>query len=431
MAGSRLIRRLLPAVTCVIAVACSDSTGPAPDRAAEFRANADPVRGLAAFRSDCATCHASGDGYDLALFGFPESDIVRRGVDHVDSATAFDIAAHVETFDVTSLGRAARPFQPTGALATSDLDMWATLFGTADWPAALTPEQLAAIDPLDVAIPLGLPTWSSEADETDWIPERPLPDRVLSAEGGAVRSALEAYFAAPDLDRLTTVLDHFRAVTADLENTTDKLCRGEASTHPEFEACFEARRWMSSLAAIHLLRHGVPDDVPETIFRTWWETGEAAVTVRFQIGPADESRITAVAQWLYLGFLFGPDHFQERNGYLGQHLEQRYPRLAVFSYLRRMVGSGPAQTDPFQRYVDASSAVVRAPDAIAMDIAGFVLDYLLTAEVPSDAEFRGFSALLVRNIYDDLIAFKGMDPASERAEELRAQRDLVLARLED
>ena len=57
-----------------------------------------------AFQTSCGPCHASRDGFDLAYFGFPSADVIRRAVAHVDSATARDIAA----FMLGNLGRSAR-----------------------------------------------------------------------------------------------------------------------------------------------------------------------------------------------------------------------------------------------------------------------------------------------------------------------------------
>lgn len=403
---------------------CGDVAAPSPTP------GPDASRGEVAFRQSCAPCHASRDGYDLALFGFPEFDIVRRGVAHVDTATARDIAAHIRSIPVTPAPADTRLFQPGDGLIQSDVEMWEELFGTTGWPASLDPVDLAAVDPRKMAIPLGLPTWSNEQLETDWMPERPLPVPVLEAEGGIVGGALDAYYASPSLERLTALLDAFRQVTEDREDlTSDKLCRGEAATHPEAEDCFEARRWMSSLAALHLLRYGMPDDLPTTVVRTWWETGEAATSVRFGPGSGEPGRVRAVAQWLYLGFTFGPDEFQERNGYVGQHLQNLgYERLAVFSYLRRMVGSGRAQQGHYQRYIDGWYAVGRAPAELVADVAKFAFEYLLTVPNPQDPEDRTLAANLMTASYNRVLD-EGVDPTSPTVAEVGELHDRLVERL--
>src|SRR5438128_3225954 len=44
--------------------------------------------GQIAFEQSCSPCHASRDGFDLAMFGFTDTTIIRRAVKHVDTATA-------------------------------------------------------------------------------------------------------------------------------------------------------------------------------------------------------------------------------------------------------------------------------------------------------------------------------------------------------
>src|SRR5688500_20313441 len=63
---------------------CSDASNGPSDPAAPRH---DVSMGRAAFVQDCSTCHASGDGFDLRTFSFSDTTIIRRAVNHVDTAT--------------------------------------------------------------------------------------------------------------------------------------------------------------------------------------------------------------------------------------------------------------------------------------------------------------------------------------------------------
>ena len=112
-------RSLLPAlalVACALA-SCSgdDPTGALVDEPPVVVG--DPAAGMVAFGAECASCHATGDGLDLAFFDFTDTTIVRRAVAHVDTATALDIVAHINTLGVHPEDRHVRIFQPgTGTI---------------------------------------------------------------------------------------------------------------------------------------------------------------------------------------------------------------------------------------------------------------------------------------------------------------------------
>lgn len=419
-----------------LAAACGgDGSVTAPEVAERGEAAA----GRAAFLANCASCHASRDGFDLAYFGFPESDVIRRAVGHVDDATARDIAAWIDTLDVEPRGRAHRLFQPAGRLVSDDLQLWRDVFGTPNWPDDLTPASLAAIDLRDVAVPLGFPLWSSESDESDWLPEHPLPAADLAADGGALGVSLDAYYAGPDIDSLLRVIAIFQTITRDGGPMADPVCRGSAGAHAYPVECFEARRWISSLAAVHLLRAGEERDVPHEIARIWWDTGEAAVTGSFRASHI--TRRDAVA-WLYLGSIFAADGFLEQGavaaedaGYMGQFLvSEGLSRLAVLVTLRRMVASGPIHDAlPEQAYWDLRLAVLRAPVELRADVAefgfGFLLERQAEGHVPVEkaATFAGQSVTAVLTILSE----SGGSGDAQRDAAIRAGADLLLARLEE
>lgn len=365
----------------LIAVGCGDDpTGPQAPEAG------DPDLGRAAFQTSCASCHASGDGFDLAFFGFPDADIVRRAAAHVDSATARDIAAYVGTLPVTSMEPDVRPFQPGEGVPTADPDFWRGIFGTEGWPeGGVTVDQVRELDLRDATLSVPFPRWSSEADDSDWMPEEPLPDAVLDADEGAVRSALDAYYAGPTDDRLLDVIRAFRRISRDPARGDTGVCVGAAAGHRNPRACFEARRWVSSLAAVHLFRRSEFHRVPYEVAQLWWETGEAAVTLYFDRHAVDR---TTVASWLAMSSVFAPDGFAnssglvEAAGYMGQFLQSSdRPRLAVAITLRRMVSRGPLHSDhPVNAYRDAQLATLRAPREMVADVLEFGLAFLLAEQ---------------------------------------------------
>jgi mono/diheme cytochrome c family protein len=61
---------------------------------------ADVRLGKQAFEQSCSGCHASRDGFDLKVFGFSDTTIVRRAVHHVDTVTARNIVAYIRTLEV-------------------------------------------------------------------------------------------------------------------------------------------------------------------------------------------------------------------------------------------------------------------------------------------------------------------------------------------
>lgn len=371
---------LLPTVVVLLAAGCGGD-GPTVPEAPE---PGDPELGRAAFQTSCASCHASRDGFDLAYFDFPDHDIVRRAVEHVDSATARNIAAYIGTLPVTSRDPNVRPFQPGDGAPTGDSDFWLGIFGTVGWPeAGVTVEGLRELDLRDETLSIPFPRWSSESDESDWMPETPLPAAVLDADGGVVRSALDAYYAGPTDDRLLEVVRAFRRISSDPDLGDAAVCLGRSATHPYPRECFEARRWISSLAAVHLFRNGEFRQVPYEVAEVWWETGEAAVTVYFDRNAVDR---TTVASWLVMSSVFAPDGFAfgdevvESAGYMGQFLQSSgRSRLAVAITLRRMVSRGPLHADrPLNAYRDAELAALRAPRQMVADVLEFGLEFLLT-----------------------------------------------------
>ncbi|GIT52818.1 MAG: hypothetical protein Ct9H300mP15_30310 [Gemmatimonadota bacterium] len=71
-----------------------------PKETVEVSRPANAELGRVAFKEECASCHAAGDGFDLAVFSFPDSTIIRRALGHVNELAANDIVAHIRTIQL-------------------------------------------------------------------------------------------------------------------------------------------------------------------------------------------------------------------------------------------------------------------------------------------------------------------------------------------
>lgn len=335
----------------------------------------DPDAGRVAFVEDCAHCHTSRDGYDLAAFDFTPFDVVRRGLAHVDSSRAKDIAAHIESIDVAPMARTTSPFQPGREVAGEtpyfvtrrpDLDyqFWVDAFGTGTWPDGLTTESLRAMDPAEIPVPLPMPRWSIEGSLEDWMPDRRLAPEVLDYGGGAVRTALDAYYASRSEEDLIRAVREIR----EARDGTGICAR------PEFMPCFEANRWMASLGGQHYLRLEAGVRVPNEVAQSWWDVGEAAIgLIPGAVGEDREAAFRIGARWLYLAFSVAPDAFREPQGnYMNTFLNsQGLPRLSLFVALRRLVGDTEAR-HPDQYAEDGALAIQRAGFGMKGGVTEFV-----------------------------------------------------------
>lgn len=326
---------------------------------AHFALSAAESAGRAAFATSCATCHASGDGFDLAFFGFADSTIIRRAVFHVDTATALAIVAHVRSLDVASVGRDARPFQVPRA--ASDVDFAFRLFDADAWPADLDEEGLLAVDPTRVAAAVAFPVWSDEASNLDWMPGAPLPPEVLGSPGGPVQRTLAAYRARPgDATLLRTV----RALRRAAHDSASGPCfQSDDGALRDPAVCFEAARWTASLGAQHVLRAGAdPTDPPggsTAVADAFWDVGQAARRglLRNQ-APVDHAEENWVS-WMYMGWTLAPGN--HASVYSASGLARvGLPRHGAFLALRSMVSRPDGSHQPF---ADLSTAARVAPAA--------------------------------------------------------------------
>jgi hypothetical protein len=301
------------ACLAALSLGCSDievPTGPEPPLFADGQLPPPPpppttgLTGRQAFEQECAGCHTNLDGFDLAFFSYPDSTILRRAVKHVSSATAQTIASYIRSLSTPHVPRTTRLFQPGGGTATSDIDFAIRLFGRDAWPSTLTATQLRAINPLNVRIAQQVLLWSDERSSLDWLPDVPLPPALLTYAGGAGATALAAYRASPTIPKLTAAVSALYAADHASANP-GAPCMFFQPTRVNYEQCYEARRWMSTLIAVHMLRNGITQPIGPVLHNLWWEVGDAARRSRGKTGQvADVVKNWAV--WMYLGWMYDP-----------------------------------------------------------------------------------------------------------------------------
>ncbi|MFV1986417.1 MAG: hypothetical protein ACC682_04010 [Gemmatimonadota bacterium] len=354
-----------------LTTACgSDSLAPLDD-APTISGNS--VAGLQAFEQECASCHSARDAFDLAFFAFPDTTIVRRAVAHVDTATAHDIVAYVRTVRALSTSREFRPFQPGGRRAAGDANFAIQLFQKDAWPANLTADQLAAIDPLDIPIAIEFPKWSVEFDNVDWMPDVPIDEALFDYQTryGVARGYIESYQTGHSEDDLIRGVLALRVAERDPANP-DAPCVMEPFDRFQPQACFEVRRWIATLAAQHMLRTGRKEAVSEILHDGWWDVGNAARRSRQTNAEVDNS-IENWAQWMYLGWAFEPD--RHASVYLSLALEALgLPRHATFHSLRAMVVRNEDSSAPFR---DVRNAARFSPEHWTYDSVKFGLQHLI------------------------------------------------------
>lgn len=413
---------MIAAALSVALAACGSGDAMAPsgaDPAPSPDLLGDPAAGEVAFETNCSGCHASRDGYDLAFFEFTPFDVVRRGLAHVDSATARDIAAHIESMDLPagSMRRSIAPFQPAGRILgdrpffvetgeNDDLNFWVQIFGTTGWPDGVTAAELRAIDPADLEVPLAMPLWSLEGSDEDWLPGRPLPTEVLGYAGGALQTALDEYHATSSEASLIEAMLRFGEATKGF----GRLC-----WTADYERCFEARRWMATLGALHYLRRG-EHDVPAEVARVWWDVGESEIALQtVRSGAARDASFRNGARWMYLAYSVQPEAFREPAGYMGTFLgSQELYRTSLFATLRRMVGDGRAHAEHPDQFIEDGRLVIRRSDAeVGLGVSEFVFQHLvdrLEAGRPPGLDLAAARAQIAE-AWASAGRFSGQDPA--------------------
>ena len=381
-------RRAVLALGCAVA-ACDSPAAPVvadADEPVVAERRASPTLGHVAFLAECASCHASRDGFDLAFFSFPDSTIIRRALGHVDNTTAFDIAAYINSLEVAPVGRFEQSFQPGGVELTSDVEFATILFGSDAWPSELTTAELLAIDPREVPVALAFPRWSFEESNLDWMPDDPFPEGLLRHSDDRAGGALRRYQATGTAHDLYAAAMALRIAERDRMSTAAP-CQLDEPVRFKPDECFQARRWTASLVGQHMLRSGSSEPMHFSLHDTWWDAGNVArksLVHRMPIENAEENW----AVWMYLGWAFAPE--RHASTYLATALvRQDLPRHATFHALRSQVARVASTGAP---YKDLHTAVRMAPRPWVADVAGFSLRNLIerleSGDVPSAKLFR-------------------------------------------
>ena len=355
-----------------------DQSATGLDQSEEPNLAGDPAMGQVAFVQECATCHASHDGFDLAAFRFSKLNVFRRSLGHVDEQTSKNIAAYIETLrPAVTFDRA--PFQPGDRLGSGNREFWRDAFGTDGFPYDLTPERLRAIDVRGLQVPLAMPEWSIEASTEDWMPDSPLPTQILEYDNARIGTALETYYANPTEPNLLAVLAPFKAATEG---------PGLICWDYDPDPCFDARRWMASLGAQHYLRQGPDAEVPLDVVQVWWDVGRSAISLNGETGFEGEyegfdrptpSTYIIGARWTYLAYSYYPEAFNDDGGYMGVFIEEQgLNRVSTFAALRRMVGDGRAhQEHPDQFLQDGYLAIKSSDPEVGAGVTEFVFKYFV------------------------------------------------------
>lgn len=405
-------------------IACSPDTMTAPPNVSP-PIRGDAVQGRIAFEAECASCHATRDGLDLAFFGFPDTTIIRRAVAHVDTSTAHDIVAHIATIRVAPTSREFRLFQPGGAQVAGDTDFAIRLFGSDAWPADLTPEALKAIDPRDVAIALPMPLWSFEFSNLDWMPAVPIADALLDypTEAGVARPYLSTYYATRGTEDLFRAVRALRIAERDPANPSAP-CVMDPIDRLRPADCFEARRWISTLVAQHMIRNGETEPIHFVLHDEWWDVGNVSRRSR-QIHQPLDNAVQNWAVWMYLGWAFNPS--RHASVYLGNAFRLLgMPRQATFHALRAQVSRGSRSPAVYQ---DTRNAARFAPAPWAFNATRFGFEELLgrlqAGFQPTGAETVAEARMTVDRAY---VAAAHKVTLSEAAQ-LAVLRDQILALL--
>ncbi len=339
-------------------------------------AGSDIALGRAAVQRECASCHASQDGFDLAFFSYSDTTIIRRAVKHVDTTTARRIVAYIRSLNTPHVAENIALFQPGGRTVADDAQFAIGVFGQDAWPA-LTTAQLLAINPATTPVAMVMPEWSDEGSNLDWLPDSAPPPSILAYAGNRAQTALAAYHATPTKANLDLAIAALGAAEKDAANPSAP-CLFNSPSRVNYVVCFELRRWTASLIAQHMLRSGVTQSLGALAHRQWWAVGETARKAQMAGSPVPIANATRnQIDWMYLGWIFEPGHHE--SFYLENLLTGRgLRRHATFVALRSQV-SRPANSwgEHESIYDGLRTGVRHAPNAWTAAVARFSLTHIL------------------------------------------------------
>jgi hypothetical protein len=275
----------------------------------------DSARGRVAWLASCQSCHTHDKPIDMETFDFPDTAIVRRAMNHVDTTTALDIVEFKKTLGAGGpLTRTTVIYQPgTPATAVANDSLFAVaLWGADEWRASITRDSLLATHIKDVRIPITLPLWSDEATAYDWVPGTgPFNGQLRSGvlNSALVQNALAQYRANPTIQNAGNLAGKI-SNSAHNEAIPDAPCVYNASNwqtrfdSTAAQACADHLKWGANL----MYQTGVASGLhPDTIIKrsegVWWETGHMFHKAQ-QRGRNIELRSLQTCAWIYLGSLW-------------------------------------------------------------------------------------------------------------------------------
>jgi hypothetical protein len=395
------------ALVILVLAACSDASNGPSDPAAP---TPDVSVGRAAFVQECSTCHASGDGFDLRTFSFSDTTIIRRAVKHVDTATAHNIVAYIQSIAAPRNDENLRLFQPKGAPLAGDVEFATALFGRDAWPADLTSAELAAIDTRRVQVAIRLPVWSDESSNTDWMPDFALPAGVLDYSGGLAAGAIAGYRAAPTPDNLIRAVNALRTASRASANPAAPCILDDAA-RAKFRECFEVRRWTSSLVALHMLRYGTDANLGSQAHDAWWDVGDAARKSRGDASVPIANATENWTSWMFLGWSFDPSRHSSTYT-AGGFKQLGLSRHATFVALRSQVAR---PRNSVNVYEDLFNAVRFAPAGWTVPVASFALRHVGSRLADGDRPSLTDIAKAIASVYGALAEGQKKVPLGDRA----------------
>lgn len=333
--------------------------------------------GETAFRAECAPCHASLDGFDIAKFSYFDSTIVRRAVAHVDTATANQIVTYTNSFQVSQVPEDYRPFQFGGIKLSSDIEFAVNLFGQDQWPSSLTDAQLLAIVPRNVPVAVLMPPNSTEQSDAtggtvEWVPPAPIPDAVLNFNGNRLRNAIDTYELSLSQADLITAVD---ILVEEAENPSNPAAPCKTNNPATIQACYNIHLWGANLSANHKLRTQEFGFVSCSIYQQWWIAGDFA-RLNGGVGPI----LHHTQKWrafMYMGWAFCPSEVPAiyTTGGLGN-----LKRHATFVGLRSAVARAPGLwvNEDVTSIVDVRSAFQAVIIPWADNVGLFGLNHLVS-----------------------------------------------------
>ncbi len=406
-------------LVCAAVPGCDRVTtlGPADGDVSSF---GNPALGRSVFQANCAGCHATRDGFDIAFFGFTDETIRFRALAQVDSAAANDIVAYIRSLQVSPDGE-SRLFQPGGTVLSGDEAFSERLFGEDEWPESMTADHLLSLDPRTVSVAVAFPEWSSVQSNRHWMPETPLDEAILGHDDGAPMTALDAYYRNGSEDALIEAVTRLRWADRDVDSpqapcVADRL---------EPLRCFETRRWTASLGAQFVLRAGATDRFDRSVHDSWWDLGDAARLTVLEGRPVEDA-LDAWVGWMYLGWTFEPGRHSSLG--LADGLARAgLPRHAAFHALRAQVDRARGSALPYE---DVTNVARFAPESWVFDAVQFGYLHLLDRLERDDRPEGQAENTAVYETFRSYQIAAGRISSSKERRTLRELRNKILEELD-